>query len=357
MDGRDLGTRAGRSPAVSRRVVSADVTRRRDLAVPAPRAQHRASRANGLVVLAIALLAAQLEPAGRDAGAAIVFVLLPVHGESVAWITGRVDSMPALFYMAAFLGVRRWRDGGSRSRAAVRALAGDAVLRALHEADDHHDGRHAGGLGPVGRRMAAAVLAVGAGLPAVRAHDCGVPRAALRAVRAGRAREPAQRGGARLLRALFQHHLAHVVVGRRTRGTAGVGRGRSSRCCAAWLLSGVCLARSAGALAALLLFFGPVWWVIGVAPTAVAGYESPRHVYLAAAGWALVLGIVADLAWRQRPGLPARRVVAAAALAGVRLLRCPARRRRRRMEPYGRRVASGRAGRAARSRWRRRRGR
>ena len=37
--------------------------------------------------------------------------------------------------------------------------------------------------------------------------------------------------------------------------------------------------------------------MIGVAPTAVAGYESPRHVYLAAAGWALVLGILADLAW------------------------------------------------------------
>ena len=46
-------------------------------------------------------------------------------------------------------------------------------------------------------------------------------------------------------------------------------------------------------------FFGPVWWIIGVAPTAVAGYESPRHVYLAAAGWAIVLGIVADLAWRR----------------------------------------------------------
>ena len=66
---------------------------------------------------------------------------------------------------------------------------------------------------------------------------------------------------------------------------------------------------------ALLLFFGPLWWIIGVAPTAVAGYESPRHVYLAAAGWALVLGIVADLAWLRARTLGRRRLVTAVALA------------------------------------------
>ena len=70
--------------------------------------------ANGLVVLAIALTVARLSlPAATLASG--VFVLLPVHGESVAWITGRVDSMPALFYMAAFWAFARWRDGGSRS--------------------------------------------------------------------------------------------------------------------------------------------------------------------------------------------------------------------------------------------------
>ncbi len=42
--------------------------------------------------------------------AALVFVLLPVHAESVAWITGRVDSMPALFYLAAFLAYVRYRQ-------------------------------------------------------------------------------------------------------------------------------------------------------------------------------------------------------------------------------------------------------
>ena len=58
--------------------------------------------------------------------------------------------------------------------------------------------------------------------------------------------------------------------------------------CAAWLLRSQ-PPEERRRVAALLLFFGPIWWVIGVAPTAVAGYESPRHVYLAAAGWAMVL--------------------------------------------------------------------
>ena len=53
-------------------------------------------------------------------------------------------------------------------------------------------------------------------------------------------------------------------------------------------------------LADVMLFAGPVWWIIGVAPVAVAGYESPRHVYLAAVGWGLTLGAIFDVArsWR-----------------------------------------------------------
>jgi hypothetical protein len=33
----------------------------------------------------------------------VIFVLLPIRPESVAWITGRVDSLPTLFYFASFL--------------------------------------------------------------------------------------------------------------------------------------------------------------------------------------------------------------------------------------------------------------
>ena len=65
--------------------------------------------ANGLLVMAIARRGAGLAvPAAMFAG--LVFVLLPVHAESVAWITGRVDSMPALFYLASFLAYVVYRE-------------------------------------------------------------------------------------------------------------------------------------------------------------------------------------------------------------------------------------------------------
>jgi hypothetical protein len=33
----------------------------------------------------------------------MIFVVLPIQAESVAWVTGRVDSLPAMFYFASFL--------------------------------------------------------------------------------------------------------------------------------------------------------------------------------------------------------------------------------------------------------------
>jgi len=70
--------------------------------------------ANGLLVVAIARTAASLSlPSAAFAG--LVFALLPVHTEGVAWITGRVDSMPALFYLASFLAYAIWGQRGSSS--------------------------------------------------------------------------------------------------------------------------------------------------------------------------------------------------------------------------------------------------
>ncbi len=69
--------------------------------------------ANGLLVMAIAMRAAALG-VHAAAFAGLVFVLLPVHAESVAWITGRVDSMPALFYLASFLTYVRSQQRASR---------------------------------------------------------------------------------------------------------------------------------------------------------------------------------------------------------------------------------------------------
>jgi hypothetical protein len=43
------------------------------------------------------------------------------------------------------------------------------------------------------------------------------------------------------------------------------------------------------------VYFGIVWLVLGVAPTIVAGYASPRHMYLASVSWAMCLGIVFEV--------------------------------------------------------------
>ena len=63
---------------------------------------------NALLVLGVAETAAGLS-LGPAAFAAVVFAVLPMQTESVAWITGRVDSMPACFYLASFLLYGRWR--------------------------------------------------------------------------------------------------------------------------------------------------------------------------------------------------------------------------------------------------------
>ena len=68
--------------------------------------------------------------------AGVVFAVLPMQTESVAWVTGRVDSMPAFFYLAAFLLYCRWRaDGGP----GVVLVGGRCLLRGTVLEAEHHD--------------------------------------------------------------------------------------------------------------------------------------------------------------------------------------------------------------------------
>jgi hypothetical protein len=65
------------------------------------------------------------------------------------------------------------------------------------------------------------------------------------------------------------------------------------------------LLRSSGAAnlrqgSAKVLYFGPCWWTLNLAPLVVVGYESTRHVYLASVGWAVVVGLVFHAIWHQR---------------------------------------------------------
>lgn len=268
--------------------------------------------ATGLLVFAMGIMVARLRVAAAAFGA-VAFVLLPVHGETVAWITGRVDSMPALFYIAAFLAYVRWRQDPARPAWYIASLV--LFFVALFTKQN-------------------TITMIGT----LAAYDVLIARDSPRDLRRGWMRYGpfvALTAGYLLLRyvlfgqvarenqlppdmlasfvTLVAHHLAHVVAGTTAHGIAlAVVLLILLSLAAAWAAArqGV----PASEMWRQLLFFGPVWWAIGVAPIAVAGYESPRHVYLAAAGWAMVLAIVADLAWSAARGWMRHAVLACCVL-------------------------------------------
>ena len=83
-----------------------------------PVANHAANiafhAASALLVLAVARIAARLSLLASTY-AALVFAILPLHAESVVWITGRVDTIPAVFFLGSFLAYAYWRQRGMKS--------------------------------------------------------------------------------------------------------------------------------------------------------------------------------------------------------------------------------------------------
>lgn len=266
---------------------------------------------NALLVLAMSLKLAGLRP-GPAGFAAIVFALLPVHPETVVWVTGRVDSMPALFYVGTVLLYAAWRELGR-----WQAYAGALALFFAALFSKQNTITMVGTLvaydllivrGPPGPQGAAAWprTLVQWSLPYLPFLGMTLGYMALRLALFGHVVRENALGLKEILGfgGTFQRHLSSVVVGDM----------QSSRMFAWLIVIGVGLAwlgtRKARVPRAShigpILFFGPLWWVIGIAPTAVAGYESPRHVYLAAVGWCVSLGIVLDAvlhlnrSWRWR---------------------------------------------------------
>lgn len=282
--------------------------------------------ANGLVVFALARVAAAL-PVRAAAFAGVVFVLLPVHTESVAWITGRVDSMPALFYLASFLAYARWRQSGSSS---VRLYAWSIAIFFVALFTKQNT------ITMVGTLVAYDVLVrrcrVWPLMAFVRPY---LPFVVLTVgylwLRLRLFGEVAREGalsaqGLSDFGWLFNRHLTHLVTGDHEgsrvlmaavvlvvagasilAATQGVGDSNQS-------------ASGEGESASIgwrLLYFGPVWWLIGIVPVMVAGYASPRHVYLAAVGWAMVLAMLFERAERAQPGAAWRRSVSIGAMVLV----------------------------------------
>jgi hypothetical protein len=243
--------------------------------------------ANGLLVLALARVAAGLSlPAA--AAAAVVFAVLPVQAETVAWVTGRVDSMPAFFYLAAFVLYARWRAGGGSRVYVWSVVAFAAALLSKQNTIT---------LAPALLLFDAIVLRRPL-RPSWRWLAAYVPFGLLTAaylllryiVFGEVAREgslTAERVG--LFPADVASHLHHITAG--MQGPPGLPL-------AIALLAAVALV---AIVATRVTIFAVLWIAIGIAPTLVAGYSSPRHVYLASAGWALLIGVAADALWRAQP--------------------------------------------------------
>jgi hypothetical protein len=262
---------------------------------------------NALLVLAIAQRAAGLRllPA---AIAAVAFAVLPMQTESVAWVTGRVDSMPAFFYLLAFYLYVRWRQEGRLSAYAGSVAACFVALFSKQNTIT----------------LAPALLAY----DVLLGHDAGPAEAGhyvrWRSLRAlipfvlltagylllryqvfGQVARESMLSAARIdLFALdVSMHLRRMVFGEpglsisTMRAATWVGA-----CIAGVAATGALLARDTAARTLRpAAYFLVVWVVLGVAPTLVAGYASPRHMYLASVGWAVSLGLAFGVLWSARP--------------------------------------------------------
>jgi hypothetical protein len=267
---------------------------------------------NAWLVLALAREAAGLALAPATI-AALTFALLPMHTESVAWITGRVDSMPACFFLAAFLLFVRWRrDGRRRDYAGALALCGIALFSK----------QNAVVLGPalVAYDVVLRSAPVRLGWTWVRPY---VPFAlltlgylGLRYVLFGEvARESML--NARQFRIFTSDaalHLERLVFGEPGVAMDGVRLAAIVALVAAATATAAARSASTRPLLRVLLFFGPIWIALAMAPTLVAGYASPRHMYLAAAGWAVLVAAPCAVLWSRSSPL-ARGLALAASTA------------------------------------------
>jgi hypothetical protein len=221
--------------------------------------------------------------------------VLPLGAETAAWITGRVDSLPAFYYLLSFLLYVRWRrDPTGSNRLYVWSLVW--FFQALFSKQNTIT-------------MVAAVAAydwivlrrpirpawswLGPYVPYV-AMTAGF--LGLRYLLLGEVLRESQLSSQRFAEfgGILARHLQRMVfwdlrgVPQEVVWFAGVYAAAAIG--AGFRLDAVTRARTLRAA----FYFAVVWIVLGLAPTVAAGYESPRHGYLAAVGWTILIGLGCD---------------------------------------------------------------
>ena len=271
--------------------------------------------ASALLVLAIARAAAGLSFIASTY-AALAFAILPLHAESVVWITGRVDTIPTVFFLGSFLTYARWRRSEATSpRLYVASLVlffcalfskqNTIVMVATLFLYDLVAERR-----PIRASwswllphvpfaaMTIAYLVLRYALFGEVAREGQLTAAGLGATRIF--------VGKHFQRMFFGDEVARYPFGyiSAIAVTTGV-----------WFLARSRFAASVPHAPSKVLFFGPCWWLLGLAPLVVVGYESTRHVYLASVGWAVIVGLMFHILWHRRH--PALRYATLIASAGL----------------------------------------
>ena len=251
---------------------------------------------NGLLVFGIARSVA---PGQHAVGllSASLFVLLPSHAQPVAWISGRVDSLAAAFYLGAFLCFIQFRLRQRRTWLAASLGLFVANLYAKQTAITFPVAILAyeivcwgPGFRELGRRALRSRYA-----PHLPFWVLTIAYLVLRYVLFGNAvREQLLSPWLVVSFAVRQLFYAAQLVPAPS-ATSAVTFALAAALTAlalagyVWLL----VRRPAvdGALIRRLLFFGPVWYAITIAPMAMT-YVSARHLYLTTAGLSIALASV-----------------------------------------------------------------
>jgi hypothetical protein len=273
--------------------------------------------ATALLVLGIARVLARLSLAAA-CFAAVLFAVSPVHAETVAWTQGHADSIPAFLILATLLAYGAWRRSG---KAWQYGASVGLYFLALYS------------------KQSAITLPA-----ALLLYDFLVERRSLRP--SWTTLKPyvpfvlLTMGYLGLRLVLFGHAVREDKIGPETFLFFAVAQSVFLQLLAfgRTVFHDYTLVPTLGIMivaasvlflyaelrttarkkvanaSGLLAFFGPAWWIIGVAPLAVT-YVTPRHLYLVAAGIAICLGVAFDRLWRSP--LRNRRLAVATAASGL----------------------------------------